>query len=202
MSSQNTPQRSKLDSASLLILGMEGLRPGDMIPVSKAAADAADTLRDALDQQRLGHALTCAVLYSIVVELVVKHLWEQENAQSAAHSHHIHRLFLRLSQDTQRDVETLYDNCCQAYKSAVDIGQQNLGAEVVTVKLADFAEALQWNEVAVRDFKYELTPHGKSVPTGILWSSDTVWVVPGTFPNFAIELTRWASHLTSASSSP
>ena len=199
MSSQSTQQGSKLDSASLLILGMEGLRPRDMIPVSK---EAADTLRDALDQQRLGNALTCAVVYSIVVELVVKHLWEQENAQTAAHSHDIHRLFLRLSENTQRDVETLYDKCCQAYKSAIDIGQQNLGAEVVAVDMASLAEALQWNAVAVRDFKYEMTPHGKSVPTGIFWSSDTVWVVPGTFPNFAIELARWASRRTSVNSSP
>ena len=202
MSSQNTPPGSKLDTANLLILGMEGLKPTGMTPVSVVSAEAAGTQENALDLQRLGNALTCAVLYPIVVELIVKHLWEQENAQTAAHSHDIHRLFLRLSEDTQCEVETLYDDCCHAYKSAIDIGQQNLGAEVVSVEMASLAEALQWNGVAVRDLKYEMTLHGKSVPTGILWSSDTIWVVPGTFPNFAIELTRWASLRTSVNSSP
>ena len=84
MSRQNTRHGSKLDSASLLILGMESLRPGDMMPVSKAAVEAADTLRDAVDRQRYGTALTCAVLYPIVVELVVKHIWEQEHVRVAA----------------------------------------------------------------------------------------------------------------------
>ena len=59
MSSQNTPHGSKLDSASPLILGMEGLRPGDLMPVSKVAVDAASTFNDAVDQQRYGTALTC-----------------------------------------------------------------------------------------------------------------------------------------------
>ena len=53
MSRQNTRHGSKLDSASLLILGMESLRPGDMMPVSKAAVEAADTLRDAVDRQSM-----------------------------------------------------------------------------------------------------------------------------------------------------
>ena len=202
MSSQSTPHGSKLDSASLLILGMENLRPGDMMPVSKAAVEAADTLRDAVDRQRYGTALTCAVLYPIVVELVVKHIWEQEHAKTAAYRHDVHSLFMQLSREIRRDVEALYDECCRAYKSAIDIGQQKHGAGVVAVNMANLDEALRWNEQAVRDLKYEMTPRGESVPTGIFWSSNRVWVVPGTFPNFAIELTRWAAGRTFTSSSP
>ncbi|MXY33004.1 MAG: hypothetical protein F4Y60_02735 [Boseongicola sp. SB0664_bin_43] len=196
MSNQNTPQGSKLDSASLLILGMESLRPGGMMQISSAAIEDADTLRDASDQQRIGTALTCAVLYAIVVELVVKYLWEQENGQTAAYNHNVQNLFEQLSEDIRHDVESLYERCCQAYKNAIDIGQQHLGAEVVAVEMASLAEALQWNEEAVKNLKYELTPRNKSVPTGIFWSSESVWVVPSTFPNFAIELTRWAARRT------
>lgn len=202
MSRQDTPHGSKLDSASLLILGMESLRPGDLMPVSKAAVEAADTPADAVDRQRYGTALTCAVIYPIVVELVVKHIWEQEQAKTAAHHHNVHSLFVQLSCETRREVEALYDECCRAYKSAIDVGQGQLGANVVAVDMANLEEALQWNEEAVKNLKYEMTPRGQSVPTGIFWNSKRVWVVPGTFPNFAIELTRWAAGRTFTTSSP
>ena len=48
----NNPYGSKLDSANLLILGMEGLRPGRVVPVSQAAVEDAGAVSDAVDQQR------------------------------------------------------------------------------------------------------------------------------------------------------
>ena len=93
-SNQNTPHGSKLDSAGLLILGMEGLRPGNLIPVSKAAVDAASTPNDAVDRQRYGTALTGVVLYAIVVELVLKHIWEQEQGKTAKFNHNVHSVLI------------------------------------------------------------------------------------------------------------
>ena len=71
----NNPYGSKLDSANLLILGMEGLRPGRLVPVSQAAVEDAGTKKDAFERQKYAVAHTCIVLYAIVVELVVKHIW-------------------------------------------------------------------------------------------------------------------------------
>ena len=47
----NNPYGLKLDSANLLILGMEGLRPGRVVPVSQAAVEDAGAVSDADDQQ-------------------------------------------------------------------------------------------------------------------------------------------------------
>ena len=58
--------------------------------------------------------------------------------------------------------------------------------------MANLEDALRWNKKAVKNFKYEMTPCGNSVPTGIIWRFRRDWVVPGTFPNFAIKLRRWA----------
>ena len=191
----NNPYGLKLDSANLLILGMEGLRAGRGVPVSQAAVEDAGAVSDAVDQQRLGAALTCAVLYAIVVELVVKHLWEQKHAQIAEYRHDVYRLFQQLEPKTQRDVLALYDKCCRAYKKAIQTGKQQHGSETVAVDMANFEEALQWNKHAMRDLKYEMIPSGRSVPAGIFWNSNgsEFWVLPSTFPNFAIELTRWAA---------
>ena len=198
----NGPYGSKLDSAGLLILGMEGLRPGRLVPVSQAAIRDAGSVNAARDRQRLGAALTSAVLYAVVVELVVKHIWEQEHGKTAEYRHDVHQLFQALSLRTQRDVEALYNNCCVKYKAAVQAGKQQLGAGAVAVDMASLEEALRWNKDAVKDLKYEMTPRGRSVPTGIFWNSETLWVVPSTFPNFAIELTRWAAHRSSDRPTP
>ena len=192
MSSQNVPHKSQLDSASLLILGMEGLKPGGLIPVSRTAVETASTTEEAIAQQRIGSALTCAVLYPIVVELVLKHIWEQEQEQSVVRNHDVRSLFVQLRQETQHEVRIIYDQCCQEYKNAIEIGQQQHGTEVVKIDMATLEEALRWNEDAVKNLKYEMTPRGKSVPSGIIWNSENIWVVPAHFSNFAVELTRWA----------
>ncbi len=189
----NSPHGSKLGSARLLILAMEALRSTDSLPVSRAAIRDAGSIGAARDQQRLGMALTNIVLYVVVVELVVKHIWEQEHSQPAEHSHDVRRLFQALSSQIRCEVEALYDKCCVAYESAAEIGKQQHGAETVAVDMASLEDALRWNEIAVKNFKYEMRPRDKSMPTGMFWNSETLWVLPGTFPNFAIDLTRWAA---------
>ena len=184
----NSTHGSKFCAASLLILGMEGLRPGRLLPISQAAIGDAGSVNAATDR-----GLERRSRYAVVVELVVKHMWEQEHGKTAEHSHDVHRLFRALSSQTQRDVEALYNNCCVEYKASVQAGTQQHGSGAVAVDMANLEEALQWNQGAVKDLKYEMTPRGRSVPTGLFWDSDHVWVVPSAFPNFAIELARWAA---------
>ena len=184
---------TKLDSAGLLILGMEVLKPSVLMPVSPAALEDAGTVNKALDQQKLGLALTCVVLYPIVVELVVKHLWEKEHGGEAEHHHDVYCLFKQLELETQCDVEALYDECCLEYKKAIEADKRPHGADAVAVEMANLEEALRWNKEAVKNLKYDLTLRGQSVPTGLFWNSETHWVFPSSFPNFAIKLTRWAA---------
>ena len=75
-------------------------------------------------------------------------------------------LFVQLCHETRRDMEALYDECCRAYKSAIDIGQQKHGARVVAVDMANLEEALRWNEEAVRTARF-----ARSSPVGIAFIS-------------------------------
>ena len=142
----------------------------------------------------MGTALTRVVLYAIVIELVVKHLWEEECGTEAPHTHNVHGLFGELKPETQHQIRTIYDACCREYEAAIKAGKQQHGPEAVAVNMANLEEALQWNEQAVKDFKYDLTPRGQSVPTGMFWDSELLWVAPPRFKNFAIEVTHWVSH--------
>lgn len=190
---QSSTDESKLESAGYLIRGMKSLSTKWM-PISLKAFADADNRRNAMDQQRLAVALTRVVLYAIVVELVVKHLWENENDETAEYTHNVHELFSQLDKKTQRSIEELYEDCCRAYTRAIQVGRQQHDEKAVGVEMASLDEALQWNETTVRDFKYEMRPTGhRSVPTGVFWDSETMWVLPPELPIFAIELTHWAT---------
>ena len=132
----NSTNGSKLDSADFLILGMERLRPGGVVALSQAAIRDAGSVTAALDRQKIGAALTSAVLYAIVVELVVKHIWEQEHGKTAEYSHDVHGLFQALNSQTRRAVEALYNDCCVKYKAAIRAGQQEHGPEAFAVEMA------------------------------------------------------------------
>ena len=180
----------------MLVLGIEGLQPSGMLPISSRALAEAGTPEVAKDRQIQGAALARVVLYPIVIELVVKHLWEEEcgTGTEAPRNHNVRKLFGDLKSETQRQIRTIYDECRCGYDAAVQTGQQQRGPEAVAVDMTNLEEALQWNEKAIKDFKYDLTPRGQSVPTGMFWDSNTYWVVLSKFKNFAIELAHWASH--------
>jgi len=180
----------KLHSAELLIEGMEFLRsPIQSMPMEISQDEEA--YQENVDHQRLAKALTSAVLYPIVVELILKHLWEKERKKKFPHIHHLRKLFSGLKEETKQDIKSIYNKCCDDYIDVIKkTGEVHGNQEIV---LATFEEALDWNEEAMRNLKYEMTPHGKCVPTGVMWNSETLWVLPQCFPIFAIELTHWAS---------
>ena len=66
-----------------------------------------------IEQQRVEMARTCAVLYPIVVELVLKHIWEHEQGKTANFNYNVHSLFVQLTRETQFDVKFCYDQCCR-----------------------------------------------------------------------------------------
>ena len=49
------------------------------------------------------------------------------------------------------------------YKSASD---SRGGSNAAAVEIANLEEALHWNKDTVKNFKYEMTLQGRSVPTG------------------------------------
>ena len=186
---------SKIDSAGLLILGIETLRAQGLIPITSEAMGESKNVGEARDRQKIGNALTVVVLYSIVVELAIKQLWEDEHGSLARFTHNILELFTELDSDTQEEVTGIYDECCLAYVHAVEAGIKELGESAMRVEIANINEALKWNESAMRNLKYDMTPQGKSVPSGLFWNSELAWVVPSRFPNFAVRLTRWVADL-------
>ena len=175
----------KLQSANYLVEGMKVLK-GPLL-AAKVGAQGSNAFQQQIDQNRIGKALTCVVLYATVVELILKHLWEQEHGGTAPFTHDIHKIFSDLDARTQRDIEKLYDQCCLGYKEDIRQSNQQLGDQGMA--MASLEEALRWNRKAMRDLKYDMIPQGRCVPAGLLWNAERMWVLPSHSQNFAIELT-------------
>ena len=184
---------TKIESARMMARAMRRLSPDAPIPVPAEKAKDPVSREAAMDRERIAAALTNVALYAIVVELVIKHLWEQKTGCVKAPYHHcIHELFEDLDQTTKDKIGALYDECCADYRKAVLAGKKQHGAAIVDVNLADLEEAFKWNTSAIKNFKYSLTPSGKTVPAGMMWGSSNEWVLPAAFRNFAIELSKIA----------
>ena len=56
--------------------------------------------------------------------------------------------------------------CRRAYQDATQAGILKDGPVAEAFDVASLEEALQWNEEAMKNLKYEMNPKGPTVPTG------------------------------------
>ena len=179
-----TPE--KLDVARQISLVVRSL--GGALPVPAALAHDPIAVEAELDRQRYASALTRLVLSTLLVELLVKHVWETARSKESPHNHDILRLVQQLDPSLVQPMREEYDLCVSQYLSALAHG--TVSGQQVCVEFASFEDALDWNGWAMVHLKYTLRPLGKAVPYGVFWNSDTHWVLPpsGSLPNFALRL--------------
>ena len=152
-----------------------------------------ESVQEAKDRSRFDFGVSCVFLHAVIVELTIKGLLWHETGTEPDYTHDIKGLFGDLKSATQAQIEALYEKCRLPYARASIHANQQWGEEGVHVEVASLQEALQWNERAIRDLKYDLLPHGKSVPTGAMWSANVLWVgSPETMPSFGVKLAEWA----------
>lgn len=183
---------TRLETAKIHVQGIEILQAARHItPIAGRNVNQAGTLRKARDDAIHASGLTAIILYAVAVEQVVKYLYEGEQRGRKAHaSHNTRKLFPQLSESTQSEIKRIYTQCMKAYDEVAQAALHQTGA---VIKTAPLTKALAWNDETMKDFKYTLTPHGqKTVPCGIAWNKETLWVLPPEAPNFAVALTEWA----------
>ena len=61
-------------------------------------------------EQRLSRGMIAHLDYAIVLELVIKVIWELDNKRPCEHTHNIYKLYGELSEKSKRQIETIYDN--------------------------------------------------------------------------------------------
>ncbi len=82
-------------------------------------------------------------------------LWEVEHGQECAHTHNIKRIYNELNKKTKRDIETMYQEKTDVFKkmSGNRAGKKIKLGEIVD--LASWEQALESNEITMKNFKYD-----------------------------------------------
>ena len=62
--------KTKLDAAKMTMIGLDTLYDSPFVKTTTKEANNEETLEKVKDDSRIGKALTCVVLYTIIVELV------------------------------------------------------------------------------------------------------------------------------------
>ena len=145
------------------------------------------------ERQKFSCGWTRLVLSALIVELVIKHAWEEANlGHQARYTHDVWNIYTKLPENVKCWIQRIYADCLPPYIDATELGSNQ---DIVIATPASFKEALKWNECAVKDLKYEIALPGKFVPYGVFWNSETIWIPSSdvNLPNYAIELVCWAT---------
>ena len=133
-------------------------------------------------EQRLSRGMIAHLDYAIVLELVIKVIWELDNKRPCEHTHNIYKLYGELSEKSKRQIETIYDN-----NAVILANQEGKDKQGNTIRLGDLVslqtlqEGLQANEETMKDYKYDGRLRGKSSALGsVIWDEniDLLWVLP------------------------
>lgn len=151
---------------------------GKLIEIGKGFAACLDA--DKTDYVNSPHGnllfektMMAIVIYVIIIELAFKEIWMLDNRrEDFKKSHDIKRLFSELTEGTKADITKIYDKCSHEHKV---FWEKALKKDITT--MASLEEALEWNENAMKNFKYDRKYGEKNIP----------------YDRFAINLLNYAS---------
>lgn len=139
----------------------------------------------------LGRTFLTIHVSVLLTEFVVKHQWEIANGRDADKTHEIRRIFEKLPKTDQDAISNIYDRCVNEYHEMILLAREKVDLNKIGDP-ASLTEALDWNYMAMRDFKYDLKL-AKWIPHGTLWMGGTIWTLPAEFTPFGCRLTDWAA---------
>ncbi|WP_144439095.1 hypothetical protein [Lutibacter profundi] len=97
----------------------------------------------------LGMAVTTHFLQAIIIELIIKTLFELNCKETAPYSHNILKIFNNLNQDTRSELVILYDRA--------RIRKQEMFKKfaIPDVQFHPLEKVLKNNELTIKNFKYD-----------------------------------------------
>ena len=184
---------TKIESARMMARAMRRLSPDAPIPVPAEKAKDPVSREAAMSRERIAAALTNVALYAIVVELVIKHLWEQgSGCEKAPHHHRIQELFEDLDQTIKDKIGTLYDECCVDYRKTALAGKNAARSRNRRCRLGRPRRSVEVEPVSHHELQVQPDPERQDCSrrddVGFLKRVG----VASAFRNFAIELSKIA----------
>ena len=187
---EGIPGMSKCEVARVFAAQIEKLQPENN-PII--------TLNGDQNQVELASGYASIILYTFVVELVIKGIWEKRYNKQAKYTHNISHMFKELSKGHKTSIINIYENCCATYLERLKL----------EATMMPFEESLEWNQKAIKGFKYDLCfdrldhpPIGLFIQRECPQEQQYMIIFSEGNHNFAIELSKWASRLTQEEQPP
>ena len=146
----------------------------------------ADSLEDAkskLSDNTFRRKTVTHFLYSMIIEISIKVIWEIEHGKTPAYNHDILIRYNELSQESQQKISDMYDLQVANIKDLISRcnGSIDKGGRIVNITLdhQSLEDALEANEQTVKNFKYDGRFNGKSSALcSIMWTDNRIYVLP------------------------
>ena len=136
-----------------------------------------ETQKEAESRSMFDFSMVRVYIYAVIVELSIKAVWlSEDQGREPRYSHDVAEFFSELQLETQKRIKKIYIAACSAYNSTMSTVINQRGRESMQVEMATLEEALAWNATAIKDYKYDLKPDGRTVPCGVMWGGERVYV--------------------------
>ena len=167
----------------------------DSGPPIRAVKGGVKEQEKARDTYRIQSKFVCHFLYALVLENLIKAIWDLDKRTVCRDTHDISALYKELSTISQREIKDIFDEQLSrlaGWEIADKAGQKKKLGEVVPFQ--SWEEFLGANADIVRDFKYDNKLKGSSSVMGsLIWNSETFWALPPGSPLFATKIFRYAT---------
>ena len=117
-------------------------------------------------------------LYSIVIEISIKAIWEIEHQQPPVHSHDILARYNELSPKSRHAIMDMYNEQISQTKKALSQYIDNGKTMDTILDFKSLEETLQSNEEIIKNFKYDARHSGKSSGLGsYMWKDNQIYLL-------------------------
>lgn len=117
-------------------------------------------------------------LYSIVIEISIKVIWEIERQQPPVHSHDILARYNELSPKSRHAIMDMYNEQISRTKKTLSKYIDNGKTMDTILDFKSLEETLQSNEEIIKNFKYDARHSGKSSGLGsYMWKDNHTYML-------------------------
>ena len=176
--------KNKLDATEALYQIAKYLTSNPPVAVTPGS-----NVEKAVDDHRYWRNIVSHLHYAVIFENSIKILWEIKYRKESPRTHDIKKIYEQLSGQTKEEIKEIYDRQTDVFSKMKGTMQDTEIALGDIVDLAPFELALKSNEATMINFKYDNKFQGKtSVVGNVIWSDDTMWVLPSEHKPFAESL--------------
>ena len=135
------------------------------------------------DDTRFGRKMAAHFLYTVVIELCIKIIWEVEHNRSPKTNHDILSRYIELSPESKQAISDMYDTQVKNTNHIISLANSGIRdnhGDIVNLcpQLQSLEDALTSNQETIKNFKYDGKLDQKSsVLCSMIWNDGEIFIL-------------------------